>query len=147
MTFNDRTLGVAALGLSAFLVWFGHDLETPFAYEPMGPRVFPMMLAAVIALCGVRLAVKGGNAARPNPPGANSRIALMVLIVVGYACLFQLLGFIIATALATACVGRLFDGPWIRSAIGGIVMGVCLYLLFDLVLDVVLPLGMLEAWL
>ena len=78
-----------------------------------------------------------------NAPGANGRIALMVLFCAGYAFLFQWLGFIVATALMTVAVGRLFGGGWGKCAIGGVVMSV-FFVLFDKVLDVVLPGGLLE---
>lgn len=145
MTLNNRMLGIAALLLAIFLVAFGYDLEAPFAYEPVGPRAFPLLLAGVIGLCGLRLIVKGGGAAEPNPPGSNSRILLMVALVAAYAWLFQWLGFIIATTIAATLVGRLFGGTWAKSFAGSAVMGVCFYFLFDRVLDVVLPAGLLEG--
>ncbi len=145
MALNDRSLGIAALLLAAFLTWFGYDLEAPFAYEPVGPRAFPLLIAFIIALCGLRLVIKGGNDAEPNPPGANARISLMVAIVAGYALLFQWLGFVIATTLMTVLVGRLFAGSWVKAGIGGIAMGLGFFLLFDRVLDVVLPTGLLGA--
>lgn len=46
----------------------------------------------------------------------------MVVFAAAYAFLFQWLGFIIATALMTVFVGRLFGGGWVKCAIGGIVM-------------------------
>lgn len=43
----------------------------------------------------------------------------------------------------TVFVGRLFSGSWAKCAIGGVVMGISFFLLFDKVLDVVLPAGLL----
>lgn len=140
---NDRTLGICALILAAFMTWAGWDIEAPFAYEPVGPRAFPMLVALMIGLCGLRLAIKGGNPVQGNSPGANSRIALMVLGTAGYAFLFQWLGFIIATALMTVYVGRLFGGGWLKCVAGGVIMGVFFFFLFDRLLDVVLPTGLL----
>lgn len=140
---NDRLLGVLALCLAAFMTWAGWDIEAPFAYEPVGPRAFPMLIAGIIGLCGLRLAFKGGHAVEPAAPGVNKRIALMMAVALGYAFLFQWLGFIVATAIMTVLVARLFDGSWVKSAIGGVVMGVAFFLLFDKVLDVVLPTGLL----
>jgi len=143
MTLNDRILGAAALLLAAFLTWQGYDLEAPFAYEPVGPKAFPLLLAAVIGLCGLRLLARGGNPVAANPPGANTRIAVMVGLVAGYALLFQWLGFVLATAAMATLVGRLFGGAWGRCAIGGAGLGVAGFLLFDKVMDVVLPVGLL----
>lgn len=46
----------------------------------------------------------------------------MVAFATAYAFLFQWLGFVIATALMTVFVGRLFGGGWVKCAIGGLVM-------------------------
>lgn len=143
MPINDRILGVAALLLAMFLTVFAWGLETPFAYEPVGPRAFPLGLAIVIALCGAWLAFKGGPDAEANPPGANLRITLMVGMIAVYALLFTWLGFVIANALMVVGVGRLFGGRWGRCVIAGVVMSIVFFLLFDRVLDVVLPTGLL----
>lgn len=145
MALSDRVLGVGALLLASFLAWFGHGLEAPFSYEPVGPNAFPLLLAAIIGLCGLRLVLKGGNRIAPNPPGANLRIASMVAIVFAYALLFQTLGFVVSTALTTVLVGRLFGGSWGKCVTGGVLMGVLFFVLFDRVLDVVLPAGVLRG--
>lgn len=147
MTLNDRVLGVGALVLAALITAFGYDLEPPFSYEPVGPKAFPLLLALIIALCGVRLIIKGGGQVAPNPSGANGRILMMVAYLAAYAWLFQWLGFIVATTIMATLVGRLFGGSLKQALIGGLAMGVGLFLLFDLGLDVVLPYGILGEWL
>ncbi|WP_019560098.1 MULTISPECIES: tripartite tricarboxylate transporter TctB family protein [Caldimonas] len=144
MMLNDRVLGVFALLLAALLTWQGWGLEAPFSYEPVGPRAFPLLLAAVMALCGLWLLVRGRERAEPNPRGANARIATMAALVAGYAAVFVSLGFIVSTALMAVFVGRLFGGRWHQCAIGGVGLGLGLYLLFDKVFDVVLPTGLLS---
>lgn len=141
---NDRILGLAALALAAFMTAAGWGIEAPFAYEPVGPRAFPLLLALIIGLCGLWLVYKGGHKVAANPPGANGRIALMVVFAAAYAFLFQWLGFVIATSLMTVFVGRLFGGSWVKCLIGGVVMSLLFFVLFDKVLDVVLPGGLLE---
>ena len=61
-----------------------------------------------------------------------------------YAALFQMLGFTLATALMAVPVGMAFGGSWKQSLAGGVGLGVVLYLLFDKLLDVVLPTGLLS---
>lgn len=143
ITLNDRVLGIAALIFAALITAFGYDLEPPFSYEPVGPKAFPLLIALIIALCGVRLLIKGGGQVESNPPGANPRIVMMVAYLAAYAFLFQWVGFPVATALMVTFVGRLFQATWPQAIIGGVVMSVGLFLLFDKGLDVVLPLGIL----
>ncbi|WP_323018907.1 tripartite tricarboxylate transporter TctB family protein [Castellaniella sp.] len=141
---SDRLLGFCALIFAGLMAWFGHDLQAPFAYEPVGPRAFPMLIALIIALCGAWLLYKNWNKPRRGEAIDWPRLMLMVVYIFIYALLFETLGFIIATAIITVVIGRLFGGPWIKMTIAGIVMGVLFFLLFDRALDVVLPLGPLE---
>lgn len=147
MALDDRKLGALALALAAFLAWYGYGLEAAFSYEPIGPRAFPLAISAIIALCGLILTIKGGNRVEPNSSAANARIWLMIAILSGYAATFQLLGFIISTALMTTLVARLFGGTWIKALTGGVGMGILFFIIFDKLLDVVLPNGVLGAFL
>lgn len=136
-------MGLIALLIAALMAWYGWDLEAPFAYEPVGPRAFPLLLAAIIGLCGLWMLIRGGHEVEPNPPGTNPRIIMMLVIVAGYALTFEPLGFVISTSLLTLLVGLLFGGNWWKCAVGGVIMSVLFFLLFDHALDVVLPRGLL----
>lgn len=145
MKITDRTLGIVAILFAVFLGVFGYDLEPPFSYEPIGPKAFPLLIAVLMAFCGLILTVKGGHAAEENTKGANLRILTMVAYIVLYAFFFQLLGFVVATTLMVVFVGKLFGATWIKAIIGGIVMSLLFFLLFDKGLDVVLPQGVLRG--
>lgn len=140
---NDRMLGIAALIFAALMTGLGWGIQAPFSYEPVGPRAYPLLLAFIIALCGLWLTFKGRDRAAPNPPGANGRISLMVAYCAAYAYFFQILGFIMATTAMVVLVGRLFGGSWIKVATGGVIMSLLFFFLFDRALDVVLPPGLL----
>ncbi|NLJ52487.1 MAG: tripartite tricarboxylate transporter TctB family protein [Alcaligenaceae bacterium] len=145
MKLTDRTLGVVAILFAAFLTIFGYDLEPPFSYEPIGPKAFPLLIAAVMAICGLILLFKGGNEAEANTRSANLRILAMVGYIVLYAFFFQMLGFVISTTLMVVLVGKLFGATWLQAIIGGVVMSVLFFFLFDKGLDVVLPEGLLRG--
>ena len=74
------------------------------------------------------------------------RSALCIVVLLAYALTFELLGFVVSTALATFALGLLFTGRPVPCAISAVLMGVLLYSLFDLLLDVPLPLGLLDAF-
>ncbi|MDO5666654.1 MAG: tripartite tricarboxylate transporter TctB family protein [Alcaligenaceae bacterium] len=145
MKLTDRTLGIVAIMFAVFLGVFGYDLEPPFSYEPIGPKAFPLLIALLMAICGLILTVKGGNEAEANTRGANLRILAMVAYIILYAFLFQTLGFVISTTLMVVFVGKLFGASWLKAVIGGVVMAVLFFLLFDKGLDVVLPQGLLRG--
>ncbi|WP_019142631.1 tripartite tricarboxylate transporter TctB family protein [Noviherbaspirillum massiliense] len=143
---SDRILGAVAILVAAAMAVASWGYAAPVEYEPVGPRAFPLLLAALMALCGAWLVLR--SAAGEGPffmhAGNGPRVALCAAAVVVYAILFQLLGFILATVLMALPVGRLFGGSWKQCTLTGIVLGVALYILFDKLLDVVLPVGVLK---
>ncbi len=141
---SDRILGVVCVIAAAAMAWFAQSYAPAFSYEPVGPRAFPRVLAALMAIAGLWLAFK------PNQDGSPFRVAdlkpigLCALTVVIYAALFQTLGFTIATTVMAVPVGMAFGGSWKQSLVGGLALGLGFYLLFDKLLDVVLPTGLLQ---
>lgn len=140
---SDRILGIAAILVAVVMSIASWDYAAKIAYEPVGPRAFPLLLAAAMAACGAWLALRPGQESVSLGGPQSRNIALCAGAIVIYAALFQLLGFVIATALMTLPVGRLFGGTWRQCALTGAGMGVALYVFFDKLLDVVLPLGIL----
>lgn len=144
---NDRVLGIAALLLAGFMFWQSYDMVPDFSYEPLGPRAFPMLLSVMIAFCGLYLVIKGQFQAHPVANDVKLRIILLALVILIYALLFQPLGFILATFLAVMAIGFLFGGKLLPLSITSLLTAVILYVLFDRVLEVVLPVGILGHWL
>lgn len=140
---SDRILGGACVLLAAGMAWAAQGYAAPISYEPVGPRAFPMLLASLLALCGLWLV------ARPSGHSSGLRqtrlggLAFVAGAVFGYALLFQVFGFALATALMAVPVGIAFGGSWQKSAVAGIALGLLLFVLFDKVLDVVMPTGLL----
>jgi len=140
---SDRIFGViwvlVAIGMGALASTY----KAPFSYEPIGPSKYPILLSVLNALCGVWLIVRPG----PEPHWPEwalwRKILVMFATLLAYAYLFEPLGFMLATALLTVALGVLYGGTWKQCAIGGAVMGPGLYLLFDKLLDVALPVGTL----
>lgn len=141
---SERILGAVCVVVGAGMAWAAHSYVAPISYEPVGPRAFPLLLAGLMAAVGAWLVV------RPGPQGfvlARDHlmpIGLAVLAVFVYAGLFQLLGFTLATTLMALPVGMAFGGSWKQSLAAGAGLGLVLFLLFDRLLDVVLPTGILS---
>jgi putative tricarboxylic transport membrane protein len=169
---QDRILGAIAVLVAIAMAVGARDYVAPIAYEPIGPRAVPTLLAVLIGLVGLWLLL------RPSSPGASAaaqpqqadqaggdalasalsaphgsapspilplRVVLATLAIVVYALLFELLGFTLATALMTVPIARLFGGSWKQGAVTGVAMGFILFLVFDRLLGVVLPAGLLKG--
>lgn len=140
---SDRILGVACMLLAASMAWAAQSYVAEISYEPVGPRAFPMLLAGLLALGGLWLLFK--------PAQGQARYAQVPLKLVGltlgtvfvYAFVFETLGFPLATALMAVPVGMAFGGKPLPCLAAGLVLGLGAYFMFDRLLDVVLPAGLL----
>ena len=144
---SDRLLGAVCVVASAAMAWAVQDYAAAISYEPVGPRAFPLLLACALGLSGLWLMLRptaGAEAFHGVPWKPTALCAVAVLV---YALMFQWMGFPLATALMALPVGLAFGGTWKQALAGGAALGLVLYLLFDKVLDVVLPAGPLAAML
>lgn len=140
---SDRILGGACVLLAAGMAWAAQDYAAPISYEPVGPRAFPLLLACLLALGGLWLLARPSGHSAGLAQAPLGGLAFVTAAVFGYTLLFQVLGFALATAAMAVPVGLAFGGNWKRSAAVGAVLGLLLFLLFDKVLDVVMPTGLL----
>ena len=129
----------------AVLAW---GFQAPFAYDPVGPRAYPLLLLLLLVMGALYQLLKPAKQteAREEPPLNRQvirKLALCIAAMVAYAALFDVLGFILSSALFAVAMAYLYDATRVQSTVGGIVIAVGLYLLFDYGLDVPLPLGML----
>jgi putative tricarboxylic transport membrane protein len=141
---SDRILGAVCVVVAACMAWAAQDYVPAFSYEPVGPRAFPRLLAALMAIGGAWLVLKPSLVGNPLQGTPVKLIGLSAATVFVYALLFQVLGFTLATAVMAVPVGISFGGNWKQSLLGGIGLGLGFYLLFDKLLDVVLPTGILS---
>ncbi len=143
---SDRILGAACVVASAAMAWSARDYAAAISYEPVGPRAFPLLLAGLMAAGGLwlvlRPTLRGTGVFKGVPLPATALCAAAVLV---YALLFEVLGFTLATTLMAVPVGLAFGGSLKQSLAGGAGLGLVLFLLFDKLLDVVLPTGMLAV--
>lgn len=140
---SDRILGITCLLVAILMAVTAQAYVAEISYEPVGPRAFPMLLAALLGAGGLWLLLK------PSADGARyaqvplKLVGVALAAVFGYAFAFEALGFPLATALMAVPIGMAFGGQPIKCLAAGVVLGVGCYFLFDRLLDVVLPAGVL----
>jgi putative tricarboxylic transport membrane protein len=141
---SDRILGAACVIVAAGMAWASKDYAAAISYEPVGPRAFPLLLSALMAAGGGWLVLR--PAAHTSGLGLASvrTLGLAVVAVIAYALLFETVGFTLATAAMAVPIGIAFGGGWKHALAGGLGLGIGFYLLFDKLLDVVLPTGVLS---
>lgn len=137
----DRLLGLALILLAAGAAWQMLWLDVPLAADPVGPRAFPVVVAAALAACGLALLVQPGA----PWPRAERRIPGPVLVaaMAAYAPLLPTLGFVPATFLLAAVTALAFGARPVQAAAVAAATAPALWLLLDRLLDLPLPRGFL----
>ncbi|WP_434562810.1 tripartite tricarboxylate transporter TctB family protein [Pseudomonas sp. D2-30] len=137
---------LACIGL-ALMAW---PYQAAFSYEPVGPRAFPLLIIGLMGLALLYMLF------RPTPVVHSEddpqldretlqKIGICVLLLLVFAGTFEPLGFILASIVTGVPMARLYGGRWVPSVVIISLMAIGLYLLFDKLMDVPLPLGLLDV--
>ena len=148
MTMERLFSGLMAL-VSLGLIYLAYGYTAPIAYDPIGPRPYPILIFSLLSL--VSLIVTFHPAAFTKvielefSKAIIKNLILCILALLIYGLIFESLVFIVATILMSFAVGLLFAGNPIKSLIFSVLISIGLYILFDVFLDVKLPLGLLSG--
>ena len=97
---SDRILGLVGILLAIGFALAALSIEESFLSDAVGPKAFPLIIAAVLGLASIVIAL------RPDPDptwpalGRLAEIGAAVLVMILYAKLLPEAGFVIATAFA-----------------------------------------------
>jgi len=137
---------LACVGL-ALMAW---PYQAAFSYEPVGPRAFPLLMLGLMGLALLYMVfrpapIKHSEDEPPLDRETLIKISICVLLLLVFAGLFEPLGFILSSILIGIPMARLYGGRWLPSIVVTTLMAIGLYLLFDRLMDVPLPLGLLDV--
>lgn len=141
---SDRLTGLALLALAVAYGIAAGGYQAMIG-DPLGPAVFPMALAIALGGLSVYLIV------RPDPePDWPKRRALLKQVLtlvafVGYTYLLEPLGFLVSTFVAVVVLGWLLGARLWQAGAAGVAIAAVLFVLFDTVLGLPLPAGVLDA--
>ena len=146
----QRVFAVAMLLVCLGLAVMAWPYQAAFSYEPVGPRAFPLLMLALMGLGLLYMIFRPSAVVHSEDDPKLDRetltkIGLCVVLLLVFAGTFETLGFIISSILIGIPMARLYGGRWLPSIVIISLMSVGLYLLFDIAMDVPLPLGLLDV--
>ncbi|MGF1563296.1 MAG: tripartite tricarboxylate transporter TctB family protein [Geminicoccaceae bacterium] len=138
---SDRILGGVGLVLSLFFIWQATLIEeSPFS-DIVGPSVFPIIIYTVLALSSIYFILRPDPAPQWPAAGRLLEIAVAVAVMIAYAELLPVLGFLIATALASSYLTWRLGTPPLQAVVVGVLTSVGIYVVFRLILGLSLARG------
>lgn len=138
---SDRIFGVVGLVLAAFYIWAATIIELSFISDPFGPRKFPIIIGGLLALSSLVVLIRPD--AEPQWPafGRLAEIAGAVAVMVAYALLLPVIGFVIATAVAAGFLTWRLGSTALWSLVIGVLTSLGIYLVFHIILGLSLARG------
>ena len=127
---GDRIFGVVMIVAALGYILSASGIETSFMSDPVGPRVFPYMIAGVMILSSLVMVL------RPDPDvewpvgQTLAHLAIALVMLVGYAWLITPLGFILPTIVVSAGLSWLISGRPVPAMLAGLGLGLGLFVLF-----------------
>ncbi|KJK07124.1 MULTISPECIES: tripartite tricarboxylate transporter TctB family protein [Pseudomonas] len=146
----QRIFALFLLALCAALAVMAWPYQAAFSYEPVGPRAYPLLMLGLMSIGLLYLAFRPTPIVRKDDEPELDRetlnkIALCIGLLLVFAATFEPLGFILSSILIGVPMARLYGGRWLPSVVIIGLMSIALYWLFDRVMDVPLPLGLLDV--
>lgn len=138
---SDRVLGIVGLVLSALIIASAFFIRESFIQDPLGPRAFPIVIAVVIALACIAIILRPDE--EPEWPQLSKmlEIGVAVVVLIAYAELLPVVGFIISTAIAASFLSWRLGTEPLKAAIAGVVISGGIYVVFRLILGLSLARG------
>ncbi|MFN3274093.1 MAG: tripartite tricarboxylate transporter TctB family protein [Paracoccus sp. (in: a-proteobacteria)] len=131
---GDRIFGAFMLVVALGYILSARSIATSFMSDPVGPRVFPYLVAAVVIISALVMIL------RPDPdeewPAGPmvGQLGLALVVLAGYSQAISPLGFLIPTTVVAGILSWQIGGNPMRSALTGLGLSVGLFVLFRIIL-------------
>lgn len=138
---SDRIFGVFGVLLAIGFAFAAFAIEESFLSDAVGPKAFPLIIAAILGLSSAVIAL------RPDPEphwpslGRFVEVGSAIVVLILYAELLPIAGFVIATAFAAAYLAWRLGSSAIESVLTGVGTSLGIYVIFHLVLGLSLAKG------
>lgn len=139
----ERFFSIGLLCVSIGMLYVAFSFDSAISYDSVGSKAFPVLISGLLILSLVSIVLRRNDyyeLMNVTPPVIKKSIILIVAFF-AYAYLFEIASFPVSTAMMIFVVGKVFGGKTIPCLITGLTMSIGGYLLFDMLLDVPLPLG------
>lgn len=140
---TDRLAGTFFFLLAAGYVWLSAGYTAGFG-DPLGPAIFPRVIGIPMMVLGLTLAIWPRHSASWSDAAGLLRQAATIGLLLAYALLLEPLGFVPSSFGAILGLSLMMGAPPIKGLLTAAIAAPGLYLLFDRVMG--LPLPLIGTW-
>ena len=147
----ERRLGAGLLAVGAGYLAAAFLISEPEGgYAAVGPQAFPIGIGIALVAVALRMTFRTNGAGRTSAPDSSPAAAdwrtaaPSALLFLAYIALLEPVGYLPATTAFIALEARLLGSRrWGRDLLASLVVTVSVYVLFNLLLGLRLPAGLL----
>lgn len=138
---SDRIFGGVGLALAVFYIWAASIIPDSFMSDVIGPRTFPYIVGAVLAISSVVFILRPD--ASPEWPMLRdlAEIIFAAAVLFLYCWVLPELGFVISTIFATAYLTWRLGTKPLMALVTGVATSCGIYVVFHLILGLSLAKG------
>ncbi|MCX2683018.1 tripartite tricarboxylate transporter TctB family protein [Campylobacter sp. MIT 21-1685] len=136
-----RVFSLFVFILSLFLLYESFGIKTEFAYEPLGPRAFPLSALILIALGFFLLFFFAEKTEVKWNQQALIKIAFLLIVFFLFAFLFEIIGFIPSSIIFLFCAALIFGARLIPAFVFAVLCAILFFVGFDTLMQITLPQG------
>jgi putative tricarboxylic transport membrane protein len=127
---SDRIFGAVLIGLALAYIASAFQIQTSFLTDPVGSKTFPIMIGAVLAICGLLMILKPD--AEPEWPDLSGvgRLVFATIVLVGYSYALKPFGFLGPTFVAASILAYQITPRPLHALASGIGLSVGLFVIF-----------------
>jgi hypothetical protein len=140
---NDRKIAIAMLIISMVYCYSAYSLDADF--DPTQEKFYPFALSTVMVILSLGLLVWPSRHKASWPKGKNlTKIGLTVCAIFAFCLVLHKIGFLISSSVLMGICMWVFeaDRKWIAPV--SIIVAISFYFIFDRVLGLNLPAGILS---
>jgi putative tricarboxylic transport membrane protein len=138
---SDRIFASICIALAVLMGWGATIIEESFIQDPLGPKAFPLVIALVLAACGVAMFLRPDE----DPVWPHRRKQIQLLWTIGamilYVQFLPVVGFLVATAIGAGFLSWQLGASVKQACWGGFSISVSIYVVFKLILGLSLARG------
>lgn len=138
---SDRIFGVFGVLLAIGFVIAASQIQLSFLSDAVGPKAFPYIIATILGLSSAVIALRPDPEPVWPPLGRFLEIVAAVVVMILYAEMLPVIGFVVATAFAAGYLGWRLGSTVIGACMTGVGTSVGIYVIFHLVLGLSLARG------
>jgi len=146
---SDRKAGLITVAVAAVMIILSLQLDAGLATGAVGVSGTPIMIAGLALFFGLILIFfpDGGFKTEWPPSMTFISIGLLLVILLAYGYMLEIVGFTLASVAFMYFLLRLFTCTKRVSALVAVSSTLTLYIIFDYLLNISLPIGdLIRPW-